>query len=1014
MNLFRRRKPEILAPKPRVEPRWKGLSEAASRASAPERAPSPDLFHVPELPPSVGGAKLAMDEDIGAYNGWANAQMMNASFFGEGVTFLGYAYLSELAQRPEYRVMVETLATEMTRKWIKFVSTDQEDDRSERIKELEEAFQALDVRGAFAKAAEYDGFFGRGHVYVDTGDTDKAEELRTSLGDGWNRISRSKVSTGRPIRALRPVEPVWTYPTTYNSFDPLSPDWYNPREWYVQSKIVHESRLLKFIGREVPDLLKPTYSFGGLALTQMAKPYVDNWLKTRQSVNDIISAFSVFVLKTNLLESVQMQGDDLFRRVELFNNLRDNRGVLVVDKDLEEFANVAAPLNGLDSLQAQAQEHMASVSHIPIVKLLGVQPAGLNATSEGELRAFYDYIHSFQEKLFRARLRQVMGLVMLSIWDETDEGIDFEFEPLYALDEVQMATVNKTKADTDASLIDSGIIAPEEARATMANDPDRGYGDIDPEEVPDLGEEELGGLEPQGGRPEPAAQAEQEQELTTGDSLSVVGDESKWEESKHPRQKDGKFGEKSTSSSGTSKASKITDMVSEIAPGFKKDYESLAFLGLTHEETGHGLVYNLGKDTWSIYDGDVTLAAGTGPESLEANLLQMQPEEQPGEEEKSSNTPTSSALGVFDYAKEYGFKHDADLSSKQTLILTGPGNKLAINLDGKWTLQSSGHLSKSGEGKEALQALLKGSKEEWQAAGVHNTTSSDPSLTSNSSSTAANQPSPEHVELLSKIKAARPKPANSYQQQAIGAYKGAGYQSINGSLRNTGKDGLSADHLHEWLAGAEIPEDCTLYRGIRGSYSTVLRSILDVGAEFVDRGFMSTTTSKNFAHQWAMTSSEGLLLEIKVKKGTRGAAITSGDDGEYEVLMQSHSRLRVLEFNFEARHAVVELIQDEKASAKPQPPAPPPPSAPQPVVIGAEGVPAPSGTPDYKKNPNGYVISVVSQKNPKKSGSKGALAFEKYVNGMTPAEFKAAVGSDAWAHLNWDLQKGFVKLSPKG
>ncbi|WP_198327721.1 hypothetical protein [Mesorhizobium sp. WSM1497] len=36
--------------------------------------------------------------------------------------------------------------------------------------------------------------------------------------------------------------------------------------------------------------MKPTYSFGGLSLSQMVKPYVDNWLETRQSVNDIISA----------------------------------------------------------------------------------------------------------------------------------------------------------------------------------------------------------------------------------------------------------------------------------------------------------------------------------------------------------------------------------------------------------------------------------------------------------------------------------------------------------------------------------------------------------------------------------------------------------------------------------------------------------------------------------------------------------------------------------------------------
>jgi Protein of unknown function (DUF1073) len=99
----------------------------------------------------------------------------------------------------------------------------------------------------------------------------------------------------------------------------------------------------------------------------------------------------------NLGETLTPSGDDLFRRADLFNNTRDNRGVMLLDKDDEDSANVSA---SLDQLQAQAQEHMGSVSRIPLVKLLGISPHGLNATAEPELRAFYDSIHAFQEKLF--------------------------------------------------------------------------------------------------------------------------------------------------------------------------------------------------------------------------------------------------------------------------------------------------------------------------------------------------------------------------------------------------------------------------------------------------------------------------------------------------------------------------------------------------------------------------------------------------------------------------------------
>lgn len=473
------------------------LSAMRGQAAA-SKQPMP-VFTMPQHPAGVvpDNKGLAMDDAISGVQSWANGFALNG-YFTEGLTFLGYAYLAELAQRPEYRVISETIASEMTRKWIRFTSNDDED-KSAKIKELEAEFKRLNVRDMFCRAAEQDGFFGRGHIYIDTGDTNDPAELQQPIGDGWDKLSIAKFSK-KPIQALRTVEAVWCYPTNYNSNDPLKDNWYRPDMWYVQAKMVHTTRLITLIGREVPDLLKPTYSFGGLSLSQMVKPYVDNWLQTRQSVNDIISAFTVFVLSSDLQESLQGDGDQLFKRAELFNNLRSNRGLMMIDKDSEEFENVSASLASLDVLQAQSQEHMASVSHIPLVKLLGTQPAGLNASSDGEIRVFYDYVHSFQEHLFRRPVHRIMGLIMISLWGKPDDGIDFEFEKLWSLDEKGAAEVEKIKADRDQILIDTGVISPEESRKRVAADPDSDFASIEVDDMPDLLEEEESGLAPKGGK----------------------------------------------------------------------------------------------------------------------------------------------------------------------------------------------------------------------------------------------------------------------------------------------------------------------------------------------------------------------------------------------------------------------------------------------------------------------------------------------------------------------------------
>ncbi|WP_446914831.1 anti-CBASS protein Acb1 family protein, partial [Klebsiella pneumoniae] len=95
---------------------------------------------------------------------------LNAAYGGYGYgdfdSFPGYPYLATLAQKPEYRKMVGTIAEEMTRKWIK-LKTVGDEDKADRVKQLEEAMKRFKVRERFKEAAEHDGYFGGGQIYID-------------------------------------------------------------------------------------------------------------------------------------------------------------------------------------------------------------------------------------------------------------------------------------------------------------------------------------------------------------------------------------------------------------------------------------------------------------------------------------------------------------------------------------------------------------------------------------------------------------------------------------------------------------------------------------------------------------------------------------------------------------------------------------------------------------------------------------------------------------------------------
>ena len=545
-KLVSRRKAEVVelrsidgGKKPmRISPSALALSKVKRR---PQELAQATWQRLPSVPPGVGPQRdkpnlVAFDESVSAVGNWA-ANSYPSFAFSEGVTFLGYTYLAELSQRVEYRNLVDILSTEMTRKWIKFSSVSEDKNKDDKIKELNDAVDAFKLRAVACLALQTDNYFGRSHVYVDTGATDEPEELLMPIGTGRDKMSQRKVRRGS-LKAFRPVEPVWTYPAEYNSNDPLKPNWYNPQSWFVMGKQLHRTRLLKLVQRPVPDILKPSYSFGGMSVTQLVKPYVDNWLRTRQSVSDMIHTYSTSGIKTDLSTSVQGDGNQLFDRVALLNNLRDNSGFMLLNKDTEEYFNVAVPLGTLDALQSQSQEQMCSAGRVPVVKLLGIQPDGMNASSQGEIDTFEASIHAAQEQHLRPLLTPMIDFVQLHLWGEVDQDIIFGFEPLKEMTSKELAEIEKLKAEVDDLHINASVISAEEVRRRIAADPNSGYSGLDPDEMPEVEDEPGGGEEDLGGRGLDPGEARPKPKPEEGGAQ----DEAKFEESDHPRAPDGKFG----------------------------------------------------------------------------------------------------------------------------------------------------------------------------------------------------------------------------------------------------------------------------------------------------------------------------------------------------------------------------------------------------------------------------------------------------------------------------------------
>jgi len=446
------------------------------------------------------------------------------SLYHEGQGFLGYPYLAELIQRVEYRNACHIWAEHAIRKWIKF--TNAGDGPGSKKTLLEKAFKRLDVRHMFYRWAMQDHVFGRGQLFLDFGDNDNPVELTRPLAD-----DAAKVGKDRPLQRLTIIEPFWCAPGPYRADNPLSPDFYRPKHWFCYGRTIDASRLLTLVSRPVSDMLKPAYAFGGQSLTQVMKAYVDNWLRTRQSGSDLFDMHSQPVLKSDLSAILSGDGgDDFYKRLEIFQNTRNNRGVLALDNGEEDFAFVTTPISGVAELIAQAIEQICVAARIPQSIYAQNSPSGLSANGENETRNFYADVLAYQEAHFRPALTRILRLVQLSEFGEINEEIDFEFPSLWEMSDKEKADIRKADADCDAAYVDRGIISQEEARERLQNDETSLYHGVDlsgpPPEMPGL-EGGADGMDDAAGEP--------------GGRPDRIAGDAQWNESDHPRDEGGRF-----------------------------------------------------------------------------------------------------------------------------------------------------------------------------------------------------------------------------------------------------------------------------------------------------------------------------------------------------------------------------------------------------------------------------------------------------------------------------------------
>lgn len=291
-------------------------------------------------------------------------------------------------------------------------------------------------------------------------------------------------------RGMTQVDPYWTAPILdmEASADPVNKHFYEPTWWHTSSPNlmnlkIHRSHVCMLIPNPVADVLKPTYFFGGVPLTQQIYERVYNAEQAANEAYQLLQTKRLNILFADLDEALANQGE-LEERLAFFAQIRDNYGAKVLGEE-ERYEQHDTSLTDLDTTILTQYELVAAIAEIPPTKLLGHAPAGgMNDTGSYEEASYHEMLESLQNEAFTPVLeRHYLLLCKSELEGKWPELAKANFIPAWpeldAMTEEERANVNKTKAETDQILLNAGGINGEMINKRVVSDPDSGYAGSD-------------------------------------------------------------------------------------------------------------------------------------------------------------------------------------------------------------------------------------------------------------------------------------------------------------------------------------------------------------------------------------------------------------------------------------------------------------------------------------------------------------------------------------------------------
>lgn len=319
------------------------------------------------------------------------------------------------------------------------------------IEAIEETETRLNFDGKLLDAITFGRLYGGAVIYLGIKGQDPKKELvpdsieKDSL-EFLHVLTKAEVSCGQRIRDV--ANPYFGQPESYRISAEKTGGQFD----------IHPSRVVRFIGASAPSRRKT--DVWGNSVLQAPYDALRNSALATQGVAALVSEAKTDVFKVKGL-TLKLADEDyrnrMVARVALSDYVKSITNATIMDAE-EEWEQKTISFQSLPDVVRIYLQILAGASDIPVTRLLGESPKGLNSTGESDIRNYYDRIAAEQKMLLKPTQEPLIDAIIRSALGSRPNDVYYEFAPLWQLSEKEKSENNQRNALAAKTYADSGLV----------------------------------------------------------------------------------------------------------------------------------------------------------------------------------------------------------------------------------------------------------------------------------------------------------------------------------------------------------------------------------------------------------------------------------------------------------------------------------------------------------------------------------------------------------------------------